>query len=253
MPLVQLVRMSLLDDGGHLSVGNYVGMLQPLYRTGLVATLELSALVTGCAAILGYPVCYMISQLAPRWRGASLALVLLPFWTSTLVRTFAWLVILQRRGIVNSSLIKLGLIDQPLRLVNNFAGTAIGMTHIMLPFLILPLYSGMKAIDLDYLRAAATCGASPSRAFWQVYFPLTLPALGAGMILVFVMCLGFYLTPALLGGGKVLTWSMLIESALTINPNRGAASALGVALVAVTLLVLSVLRRLTRQDGMGVR
>ena len=137
--------------------------------------------------------------------------VLFPFWTSLLVRTYAWLVLLQRRGLVNTWLQETGIVDEPLRLVHNFTGTAIGMTHILLPFMVLPLYAAMTAVDRDYVRASASLGASPLKSFWQVFFPLTLPGLLAGVVLVFVLCLGFYVTPAVLGGGRVLMWSMSIE------------------------------------------
>jgi putative spermidine/putrescine transport system permease protein len=249
VPLAQLLWLSLLDDTGHLSLHNYMSMWQPLYSKGLLTTIVLSTLVAVGAAILGYPLCYLMCHLSPRGRAICLAFVLLPFWTSTLVRTFSWLVILQRRGIINSALMRLGILNEPLHLVNNFAGTTIGLIHIMLPFFILPLYSGMRNLNMDCIKAAASCGASPTRAFWQVFFPLTLPSVGAATALVFVMCLGFYITPALLGGGKVLMWSMLIESALTINPNRGGASALGVALVVATTLILVLMRRVARKCG----
>jgi putative spermidine/putrescine transport system permease protein/spermidine/putrescine transport system permease protein len=138
----------------------------------------------------------------------------------------------------------MGLIEDPLRLVHNFTGTAIGMTHIMLPFMVLPLYAAMTAVDRDLVRASASLGASPLRAFWQVFFPLTLPGLAAGTMLVFVLCLGFYVTPAVLGGGRVLMWSMSIERNVAVYSDWGAASALGVVLLVVTLAILWVMNRL---------
>jgi putative spermidine/putrescine transport system permease protein/spermidine/putrescine transport system permease protein len=128
--------------------------------------------------------------------------------------------------------------------VHNFTGTTIGMVHIMLPFMVLPLYAAMRAISRDYMRAAANLGASPVKAFWQIYVPLSLPGLMAGVIIVFVLCLGFYVTPALLGGGRVMMWSMQIERTVTYHSDWGAASALGVVLLAMTLLILWLVGRL---------
>jgi putative spermidine/putrescine transport system permease protein/spermidine/putrescine transport system permease protein len=138
---------------------------------------------------------------------------------------------------VNTWLSDAGLIDLPLRLVHNFTGTTIGMVHIMLPFMVLPLYATMRAIDRDYVRAAANLGATPSQAFRHVYVPLSLPGLAAGIIIVFILCLGFYVTPALLGGGRVMTWSMQIERNVTYHSDWGAASALGVVLLAMALAI----------------
>ncbi len=170
--------------------------------------------------------------------------VLLPFWTSLLVRTYAWLVILQRKGLINTWLQDWGLIDAPMKLVHNQTGTVIGMTHIMLPFMVLPLYAAMKSIPGDLMRAASNCGASPTKAFWQVFFPLSLPGLAAGFTLVFVLCLGFYVTPVLLGGGRVQMWAMRIETNVAVYFNWGAASSLGVALLLVTLVILYFANRL---------
>jgi putative spermidine/putrescine transport system permease protein/spermidine/putrescine transport system permease protein len=170
--------------------------------------------------------------------------VLVPFWTSLLVRTYAWLVLLQRRGIVNSFLVGIGVVDQPLRLVHNLTGTVIGMVHIMLPFLVLPLYASMRSIDPTYTRAAASLGASPVRAFWEIYFPLSLPGLIAGLVLTFILCLGFYVTPAVLGGGQVQMIAQRIEASVHLFPTWGPASALGVVLLVLTGLILLASHRL---------
>ncbi|MDT0271060.1 ABC transporter permease, partial [Streptomyces sp. DSM 44915] len=148
--------------------------------------------VTVICILLGYPLAYCLSQVPQRWAGILMLGVLVPFWTSLLVRTYAWLVLLQRRGIVNTALVDSGLIHQPVPLVNNLTGTIIGMVHVMVPFLVLPLYASMRSIDGTYVRAAANLGASPTKAFWQIYFPLSLPGLIAGTILTFILCLGFY-------------------------------------------------------------
>ena len=174
--------------------------------------------------------------------------VLLPFWTSLLVRTYAWLVLLQRKGLLNQFAIDIGLWDTPVKLVHNLTGTLIGMAHIMLPFLVLPLYNAMRKIDRDLMHAASNLGATPGKAFWQVYFPMSLPGMIAGTLIVFVLCLGFYVTPAVLGGGRVAMVATQITSILENQFNWGAASSLGVVLLIATLLVLYLVGRVFRLD-----
>jgi putative spermidine/putrescine transport system permease protein len=236
VPVGWLFWLSLFDDAGALSWQNYARLVeQPSYIKTFRTTFQVSFVVTAVCVVLGYPLAYMLSQLPRRAAGLCMVFVILPFWTSVLVRTYAWLVILQRKGLVNEWLIAIGLTDQPLQLVHNFAGVVVGMSHVLLPFLVLPLYASMKAIDRDLIRAAMNLGAGPVSAFWQVFFPLSLPGLAAGMVLVFVLCLGFFVTPALMGGGRVIMWAMRIESTVSLYANWGAASALGVVLLVVTL------------------
>ena len=247
LPMGWLFFLSFTGDSG-FTLEHYRRMAHPAYRKTFTTTFEISFIVTAACVALGYPLAYLMSQIAERARPFLLACVLLPFWTSLLVRTYAWLVLLQRRGVINDWLIDLGLIDEPLRIVHNMTGTVIGMTHIMLPFLVLPLYASMKAIDRDLMKAASNCGATPVQAFRQVFLPLSLPGLFAGVVLVFVLCLGFYVTPAVLGGGRVVMWAMQIESNVALYANWGAASALGVALLIVTLAILWGMTRLFRID-----
>jgi len=236
-PIVWLFWLSFVDADG-LTLAHYARLLHPSYLITLQSTFELSFLVTIVCVLLGYPLAYVIAQAGARVAAVLLLLVLFPIWTSLLVRCYAWLVLLQRRGLINTWLSDMGLIDGPLRLVHNFTGTAIGMVHIMLPFMVLPLYASMRAINRDYMRAAANLGASPVRAFWQIFVPLSLPGLAAGVVIVFVLCLGFYVTPALLGGGRVMMWSMQIERNVSYYGDWGAASALGVVLLVMTLAIL---------------
>ena len=246
-PIVWLFWLSFRDAEG-MTLAHYARLLHPSYLLTLRSTFELSFLVTIVCILLGYPLAYVIAQARPRVTALLLLLVLFPIWTSLLVRCYAWLVLLQRRGLINTWLSDMGLIDGPLRLVHNFTGTTIGMVHIMLPFMVLPLYASMRAINPDYLRAAANLGASPVRAFWQVFVPLSLPGLAAGIVIVFVLCLGFYVTPALLGGGRVMMWSMQIERNVSYYGDWGAASALGVVLLVLTLGILWLLGRLLGFD-----
>jgi ABC-type spermidine/putrescine transport system permease subunit I len=249
LPVAWLFWLSFLGDDGALSLVHYARLIeQPSYARIFRATFEISAIATAICIVLGYPLAYVMSQLPPRIAALCMIGVLMPFWTSILVRTYAWLVLLQRQGLINSWGIRLGLWDEPLALVHNLTGTLIGMVHIMLPFLILPLYGSMRAIDRDYLRAAANLGASPTRAFWLVFLPLSLPGLLAGALIVFILCLGFYVTPALLGGGKVIMVANRIANDIEIFFNWGAASALGVVLLALTALILLAAARLVRLD-----
>ena len=255
IPVGWLFWLSVFTQGA-FTLENYTRMVvEPAYAATFLTTFKLSVLVTVLAVLLGYPVAYMIAMLPPRAASVCLTLVLVPFWTALLVRTYAWLVLLQRRGVVNSLLMDAGIIEEPLQLVHNFTGTVIGMLHIMIPFLVLPLYANMRAISRDYARAAASLGASPTVSFWRVYLPLSVPGLAAGTVMVFVICLGFYITPQFLGGGRVTTISMKIQQNVATYFDWGAASSLGVVLFVVTLAVfwafsrLFPLRRLTELGG----
>ena len=251
-PIGWLSGLSFVEPDGPTLV-NYERLIHPSYKLTLITTFQLAFLVTAVCLALGYPVAYLAAQMLPRWAGVVMLCVLFPFWTSLLVRTYAWLVILQRRGLVNTWLQGMGVIEEPLRLVYNFSGTAVGMTHIMLPFMVLPLYAAMKAIDPGYMRAAANLGASPVLAFWRVFVPLSWPGVAAGLIVVFVLSLGFYVTPALLGGGRVMTWSMQIERSMAVYSDWGAASALGVVLLVITVGVLWLVSRLVSFGAMVER
>ena len=249
LPICWLFGLSFLADDGSLSLMHYRRMVeQPSYARIFGATFQVSLLTTGLCILLGYPLAYVLSQLPRRVANLCLIAVMLPFWTSLLVRTYAWLVLLQRRGLINTWGIELGWWDQPLPLVHNMAGTLIGMVHIMLPFLVLPVLNSMRSIDQECMKAAANLGASPTRAFWTVFLPLSLPGLFAGALLVFVICLGFYVTPAVLGGGKIIMVSNQIANDIELFFNWGAASSLGVVLLVSTMVLLWLASRLTRLE-----
>jgi putative spermidine/putrescine transport system permease protein/spermidine/putrescine transport system permease protein len=245
MPVTWLFYLSFLADDGSFSFEHYTRMVESKsYARIFMTTFKVSIYTTAICILIGYPLAYFLSQLPSRMANLCMLTVLLPFWTSLLVRTYAWLVLLQRKGIINSWGIDLGLWDEPLRLVNNLNGTLIGMVHIMVPFLILPVYGSMKAISQDYMKASSNLGATPSQTFWQVFFPLSLPGLFAGTLIVFVLCLGFFVTPAVLGGGKVIMVSMAITTNIELFFNWGAASALGVVLLIITMSILFVSSKL---------
>jgi ABC-type spermidine/putrescine transport system permease subunit I len=174
--------------------------------------------------------------------------VLLPLWTSVLVRTYAWMVLLGRNGVFNRWLIDIGLITDPLPLLNNFAGVLIGMVHVLLPYMVLPIYGAVRRLDPALVAAAQGLGASNWRIFWRVYLPLTLPGIFAGATIVFVLSLGFFITPALLGGGKVMMLAVLIEQQIHQTLNWPFAAALSAVLLALTLGVYSLAQLFTRQQ-----
>lgn len=252
IPVGWLFYVSFVGADGNFSLENYERMVsRKSYLRIFVTTFQVSILTTALCIVIGYPLAYFISQLPTRWANLCLVTVLLPFWTSLLVRTYAWLVLLQKQGLVNQWAISLGLWDEPLKFVHNMTGTLIGMVHIMLPFLILPVYGAMRAIDKDYLKAASNLGASPRRAFWTVFFPLSTPGLFAGSLMVFVLCLGFFVTPAVLGGGRVIMVSMKIVSNIELFVNWGAASSLGVVLLVLTVIILWIASRFARLEQMA--
>ena len=254
IPIGWLFYMSFIGRDGTLSLENYTRMLDSkAYIRIFITTFKISFLTTLICALIGYPLTYFMSQLPKKWAGICMIGVLIPFWTSLLVRTYAWLVLLQKKGLLNNLLLDLEIILEPIKFVHNTSGTLIGMAHIMLPFLILPLYANMRSIDKDCVRAAASLGATPSRAFWTVFFPLSLPGLLAGLLIVFVLCLGFYVTPAVLGGGRVIMAAMKISSNIELYFSWGAASALGVVLLVVTMAILFIASRLISIDQISNR
>ena len=240
VPLAQLLGQSFTDpQTGSFGFVNYARMLDdPGYALTFLRTFLTSAIVTAMCVLLGYPVAFLAAISRQRTALLILALVLVPFWTSVLVRTYAWLVLLQRTGLINRGLQGLGLIDEPLALVHNLTGTIIGMVHVMLPFVVLTLYGSLKQIPEDLGRAAASLGARPGRVFLQVILPLSAPGLLAGAVFVFVLSLGFYITPELMGGGRTIMVAMLVQRNIDIYSQFGAASAVAMVLLAVTLLIL---------------
>lgn len=251
-PILWLLSMSLVDTEGGFGLANYRMFLsEPVYMQIFATTFTIALIVTVICLILGYPVAYLLAILPPAWSGVLMLAVLVPFWTSGLVRTFSWLILLQRNGVVNRALIGLGLIERPLPMVYNMTGVVIGMVHIRVPFLILPLYASMKAIDGNLMRAEANLGSSPAHAFFRIFLPLSMPGLVAGTIMVFVMCLGFYITPAILGGGKIKMIAQRIEESISRYPTWGPAAALAVLLLLMTAICLAVSLRLVRRLTAG--
>ena len=212
---------------------------QRIYLALLGRTLLVSFGITGLCLLLGYPIAYLIAHAPPRRANLLLLLVLVPFWTSLLVRTTSWIVLLQTQGVVNDILVSVGLVadDDRLSMIYNMGGTFVAMTHVLLPFMVLPLYAVMRTIPATHMSAAASLGASFPRAFWRVYWPQTLAGVGAGSLLVFILAIGYYITPALVGGRTGQLISNMIAYHMQQSLNWGLAAALGgVLLIGVGVL-----------------
>lgn len=225
---------------------------QQIYIKLFVRTLWMSVLITGLCMVLGYPIAFLLASLPLRTSNLLMMLVLLPFWTSLLVRITTWIAILQSQGVINNSLVGLGIIDDAARLqmIYNQTGTIVAMTHILLPFMILPLYSVMKTISPAYMRAARSMGASGFYAFRRVYFPQTLPGIGAGGILVFILSIGYYITPALVGGetGRFIT--NFIAYHMQVSLNWGLAAAIASILLAMVTVLYFIYNRVVGANGL---
>ncbi|REG58397.1 putative spermidine/putrescine transport system permease protein [Paraburkholderia sp. BL6669N2] len=219
-----------------------------IYRQAFVRTISISATVTLLCLLLGYPVAWMLANLPARSSNRLMLFVIVPFWTSLLVRTTAWYVLLQPGGVINSLLMGLGLTTHPLPLIFNRAGVLIGMTHVLLPYMILAIYSVMKSVSPVYVRAAQSLGAHPFTAFVRIYIPQTLPGVGAGCFLVFVLALGYYITPALLGGAGDEMISQLIAIQTNTQLNWGLAGALSAYLVIFTAIFYFLFNRIVGID-----
>jgi putative spermidine/putrescine transport system permease protein len=245
VPMAMILVRSLTDP----SPANFEFLFtDELFRRSLVRTVEVSGLVTFACVVLGFPYAYAMARSGPAlkaWLGGAL---IISFWTSLLVRTFAWGVLLSNTGVVNSTLVDLGILDEPLPLIRNLFAVLVGMVHILIPFSILATYASLRSVDAELEQAARVMGARKSRAFWHVTLPLALPGVVAGAVLVFVLSLGFYLTPALLGGpGDIMvSQSLVLQVQQYLNP--GVASAMAVVLAALVLVFLAVASRLV---GLG--
>jgi putative spermidine/putrescine transport system permease protein len=246
-PIGRLVYLSVFGPG--FTLRHYARLFgSPAYARILANTFEISLVVTLAALVLGYPVALLLATARARLAGILLACVMLPLWTSVLVRTYAWMVLLGRRGLINEALQGLGVANTPLPLLYNRLGVTIGMVQVLLPFMVLPIYSVMKGIDVELLNAAQNLGANRRQSFLRVYLPLSLPGVAAGCLLVFVTALGFFVTPALLGGRGDMMIAMLIETQVRELLDWEFASALSVTLLVLTAGTLLIVQRLLRLE-----
>jgi putative spermidine/putrescine transport system permease protein len=246
VPLLAMSVRSVTDPPG-AGLSNYEQFFaEQAYVRILTNTFWIALLATVMCLLVGYPYAYLMTVVPGRIAGLLVMAVLLPFWSSLLVRTFAWQVLLRDTGVINRFLLDLGLISEPLTLIRTTGGVILGMSHILLPFMVLPLYAVMRRIDPEFGRAAANLGASPTTAFIRVYVPLSLPGILAGSLLVFVLALGFYITPALLGGLHDQMISQLIVQQIQQRLNWGFGTAMSVLLVGITLAILFLASRAVR-------
>lgn len=245
-PVVRFLELSV--ETGNLDW--YAKALgQGLYLRVFWNTFEIAIIVTFFCLLLGYPLGFMIATTTPFWTTIGFIFVLLPLWTSVLVRTYAWMVILGRNGILNRLLVDAGVIIDPLPLLHNFSGVLIGMVHVLLPYMVLPIYGAVRRLDPSVVAAAEGLGASSWRIFWRIYVPLTMNGIFAGSVIVFVLSLGFFITPALLGGGRVMMIAVLIEQQVHETLNWQFAAALSAVLLAATLSVYALAQRFSRTES----
>jgi len=226
--------------------------VQQIHKQMWLRTLWVSLAVTALCLLLGYPVSFLLSTLPVRISNLLMICVLLPFWTSLLVRITSWIVLLQKQGVLNDIFVWLGFVadEQRVRMVYNMTGTLVAMTHILLPFMILPLYSVMKTISPYYVRAARSLGANPFRAFRQIYLPLTIPGIGAGGLLVFILAIGYYITPALVGGASGQLIGNFIALHMSKTLNWGLAAAMGAILLGGVLVIYWLYNRMIGIENM---
>ena len=246
-PLLGILNRSVFK-GGYTLTFYRQALGEPVYLTVMGLTFRTAALVTLVCLALGYPLAYVLVSVRPRVARLLLIVVVLPFFTSIIVRTYAWMVLLGRTGIVNDSLLALRLVDQPLRLLYNPAGVLLGMSYVLLPYMVLTAFSVMRGIDPGLIRAAHGLCASRLQAFWRVFLPLSLPGVAGGTLLVFILSLGFFITPRLMGSPSDVMIAMLIEHEVEFTLNWSFASALAVILLALTLAGFALCNRVVRLD-----
>jgi putative spermidine/putrescine transport system permease protein len=249
VPVMMLLVRSVLEP--QPGFGNYVELLgSSTYLRIFLNTFLVSAVVTLLSVLIGFPVAWMLAIMPSRWAAVLFAIIVLSMWTNLLARTYAWMVLLQRTGLINKTLMNLGLIDQPLALVNNLTGVTIGMVYIMLPFVILPLRGVIRNIDPAILQAASVCGATRWQSLVRVLIPLALPGV-AGALMVFVMSLGYFVTPALLGGTSNMMLAEMIAQFVQSLVNWGMGGAAAFVLLVVTLAIYAVQLRLFGAGRIG--
>lgn len=223
-----------------------------IYNTLYLRTLMVSLLVTVLCFLIGYPIAYAMANSPTVIGKAILIMVLIPFWTSLLVRTVSWIVLLQQQGVLNDILVGIGLVadDARLKLVYNMTGTLVAMTHVLLPFMVLPLYSVMRSIPAEQVRAAASLGANPIKVFLKVYWPQSIPGVSAGALLVFILSIGYYITPALVGGMKGQLISNMIAYHIQVSLNWGLAAAISIFMLIGVFALYVVYDRMIGTDKM---
>ena len=250
-PLLYVLLMSFLTTGESfgveykLTLANYCRLLEPQYYGVYRSSLRIACLTTAFTLLLGYPFAWFLSRQRERTRNALMMLVVIPFWTSALMRTYGWMILLRSKGLINGLLQALHLIDRPIRMLNTPGAVLLGMTYSLLPFMILSIYTSVEKLDYSLVEAARDLYASPLQVFWTVILPQTLPGILSGCVLVFVPAAGMYFISDLLGGGSGMLLGNLINNQLTVSRDWPFGAALSVILIAITFLTMNVYRRYT--------
>jgi putative spermidine/putrescine transport system permease protein len=248
IPISKLLSLSLYDQSFTLKHFKRIFEVSTYIKV-LWITFRISFVVTFYCLLFGYAIAYLIANVGEKTANILMILILIPFWTSILVRTYAWMVLLGRHGLINQFLLGTGVVDNPIKLIHNTFGVYVGMIQILLPYMILPIYSVMKGIDINLMAAAHSLGARPYQAFIRIYLPLSLPGVFAGTMLVFILCLGFFITPVLLGGLRDVMISKIIERHINELLNWPFAAALGIALLILTAATFVIFKVCTRLLG----
>lgn len=235
-PVINVYRLSFISREGVITFGNYMAFAQTsVYLSILWRTIYISAIVTAVCFIVAYPYALLLLRVGRRMRALLIAVILIPLWTSLLARTYAWIILLADVGPIRSLLLAVGI---DIHLLGELSGVVIGMSQVLLPFMALPLYNSMRTLDVRLVGAARSLGATKRAAFWQVFFPLTLPGISAGTVMVFILGLGFYITPSLLGSPSQMMLAQLIAQEISLKLDWGSAGAMSAILSALTLLML---------------
>lgn len=257
IPLIYVAFMSFMKRGTYggisyeFTLSNYKTIFDPLYFKVITNSIKIALTSSIICILIGYPFAYFLSNQPPARRGIFIMLIMIPFWTSSLVRTYSWVILLHASGILNSFLISIGVIDAPLQLLyNNFAVT-VGVVYVLLPFAILPLYSSIEKLDKSLIEASSDLGAKPYKTFFKVTLPLTSPGIFASVILTFIPALGYYFTADVLGGGKVMMIGNLIKNQFTTAKNWPFGAAISLVLIAITLILLFLYTRVGELDDLG--
>ncbi len=258
-PMLYMVAISFAtnNDGYGFSwvftLDNYLRMADPVYVQCFVQSFRLAFATTFFVILLGYPCGYFMAKLSPAGKKRMMFLIMVPFWTSSLLRLYGWIILLQAKGVLNAILQKLGIVEKPLKILYSYPAVLIGMVYALLPFMILAVYSSVEKMDWQLVEAARDLGAGPARAFWTVTFRLTLPGLLSGVILTFVPSMGLFFIADILGGNKIVLVGSLIQDQLTRSSNWPFAAALAVVLTALTSLMIFLYRKITHvRDLEGV-
>ena len=250
-PLLYMVALSFATNGSgsstiwNFTLENYKKIAEPVYLKSFVQSFQLAITSTLLIVLMGYPFGYFMAKLSAKWKKRMMLLIMVPFWTSSLIRMYGWILILQAKGVLNGFLMKLGLIEEPLKILYSYPAVVIGMVYALLPFMVLSVYSSVEKMDWSYVEAARDLGANSIKAFFTITFKLTLPGLLTGVILTFIPSMGLFFIADILGGNKIVLVGSVIQDQLTRGSNWPFAAALAVVLMLLTSLMMFVYRRVT--------